>query len=106
MSDTRRPLFIPLRREFYEAFERGAKTDELRRYGPRWNERTCEIGRRVVLSLGYGAAHRLTGCVRQFKKQHGTIFGSTYKGNIERIYGTLELDIACIGIQLDQVSHD
>lgn len=34
-----KPLFIPIKREFFEAFERGDKTHEYRLYGPRWNER-------------------------------------------------------------------
>ena len=47
------PLFIPLRREWFAAFAVGEKTEEWRRYGPRWNHRTCAPGRPVVLSLGY-----------------------------------------------------
>ena len=96
-----RPLFVPLNTEFYEAFADGRKTDELRRYGPRWNERTCSVGRRVVLSKGYGKAHRLNGRIWKFKKQHGSTFGSTYRASIERIYGTLDINIACIGIRLE-----
>ncbi len=76
------------------------KRDELRRYGPRWNERVCRIDRGVVLSRGYGKMHRLTGRIASFKKQHGAIFGSTYRGIIERLYGTLDIDIAVIGIEL------
>lgn len=64
MSTT--PLFIPLKREFFEAFKRGDKDKEYRPLGPRWNARTCTIGRPVVLSLGYGKAHRLTGVITGF----------------------------------------
>lgn len=95
-----KPLFVPLKAEFFEAFAAGTKQDELRRYGPRWNERTCPVGRPVVLSRGYGKAQRLTGCVRAFKRQHGSTFGSTYRASIERLYGTLDVWIACIGIEL------
>jgi hypothetical protein len=63
-----KPLFIPLRREYFEAFENGAKTVEYRLYGPRWNERTCWPMRPVVLSLGYGKKRRLTGLVAGFAK--------------------------------------
>ncbi|WP_415907011.1 hypothetical protein [Oleiharenicola sp. Vm1] len=62
------PLFIPLKRAFFDAFERGAKTTEYRIYGPRWNESTCPVGRPVVLSLGYGKAHRLHGTIRSFTR--------------------------------------
>lgn len=48
-----KPLFIPLKRKFFEAFERGQKTQEFRLWGPRWNERTLIVGRPVILSLGY-----------------------------------------------------
>lgn len=93
-------LFVPLKTEYFEAFAAGTKTDELRRYGPGWNERTCHIGRAVTLSKGYGRRHRLSGRVVRFKKQHGTTFGSTYKASIGRLYGTLDLYIACIGIEV------
>ena len=61
-----KPLFIPLKREFFDAFARGEKHFEYRTYGPRWNERTCAIGRQVTLSLGYGKAHRLAGVITSF----------------------------------------
>lgn len=48
------PVFIPLKTEYYEAFCDGSKTVEYRQYGPRWNERTCQVGRRVTISKGYG----------------------------------------------------
>lgn len=57
------PLFIPLRREFFDMFREGTKVAELRKHGPRWNETTCWVGRDVVLSCGYGKAHRLTGVI-------------------------------------------
>lgn len=62
-----KPLFVPLKREYFEAFRAGAKTEEYRPEGPRWNARTCAVGRPVVLSLGYGKAHRLTGIVTGYR---------------------------------------
>ena len=97
---TEKPLFIPLKTKWYEQFAAGEKRDELRLYGPRWNERTCRVGRAVTLSKGYGKAHRMTGHVRAFKKQHGRTFGSTYKAAIKDTYGTLDVDIAVIGVSL------
>lgn len=61
-----KPLFIPLRRKFFEAFRAGEKQVEYRRYGARWNEKTCTIGRQVTLSLGYGRQHRLAGIIKGF----------------------------------------
>jgi len=96
-----RPLFVPLKSEFYEAFASGIKSEELRRYGPRWNERTCRVGRAVLLSKGYGKSDRMVGVIDRFKKQHGSLFGSTYRASIQRVFGTLDLDIACIGIAVN-----
>lgn len=62
-----KPLFIPLKAKWFEAFERGDKTTEYRAYGPRWNERTCRVGRAVTLSYGYGKARRLSGEVIGFR---------------------------------------
>jgi hypothetical protein len=62
MTDDR-PLFVPLRREWFNAFADGTKTVEWRKYGPRWNERTVRVGRRVILALGYQGTRRLTATV-------------------------------------------
>lgn len=95
-----KPLFIPLKTAYYNQFDAGTKTDELRVYGTRWNERTCKVGRAVTLSKGYGKRHRLSGTVTSFKRQHGSTFGSTYRAAIEACYGTLDVWIACISIEV------
>ena len=87
-----RPLFIVLRREWFEAFRIGSKTDEWRRYGPRWNENTCRIGRPVILSLGY-TAMRLHGVVSAFGVHKAS-------GPAATIYGQGTV-CAVIGIRLD-----
>lgn len=94
-----KPLFIPLKRKYFEAFATGEKTEELRLYGPRWNEKTCVPGRSVTLSLGYGKNQRMYGVIWKFKRQHGTLFGSGYKQAIKDVFGTLDIDIACISIK-------
>ena len=93
-----KPLFVPLKTVYFDAFANGSKTDELRRYGPRWNEETCKPGREVILSKGYGKHARLKGRIRKFKRQHGSLFGSSDKAGIENVYGTLDVEIACISI--------
>lgn len=62
-----KPLFVPLTARWYDAFSSGAKTKEFRRYGPRWNERTCTVGRVVTLSRGYGKKDRLRGTIIGFR---------------------------------------
>ena len=96
-------LFVPLMSCYYEAFERGEKTEELRLYGPRWNESTCRIGRAITLSKGYGKKNRLDGTIWKFKRQHGSTFGSTYKAAIMDRYKTLDVWIAVISVSLPNV---
>lgn len=87
-------LFIPLKREYYEKFESGEKWVELRPYGKRWNEHTCFEGRPVVLSLGYGKKHRLTGVVVSFF----TSAHATFREDWQKIYGNKYDRAACIEI--------
>jgi hypothetical protein len=95
-----KPLFIPLKAEFYERFKSGEKRSELRLYGPRWNERTCTPGRDVILSCGYGKAKRLTGKIALFLKRDARTFGSTYQEDVLKVYGSLDLPIAEIRIDI------
>lgn len=92
------PLFIPLKAEFFAAFERGEKDTEYRLRGPRWNAETCYIGRRVVLSRGYGKEHRLYGRVVGF---HYDTLPSKIPG-WKKCYGAKTGDAACIKIELDK----
>lgn len=93
-----KPLFVPLMTEHYTAFADGSKTVEFRRYGPRWNEKTCPIGRAVTLSKGYGRQHRLPGEVVHFNKQHGSTLRPSDQQDVKVIYGSVDIEIACIGI--------
>jgi len=90
------PLFIPLKREFFEAFERGEKTHEYRVLGPRWNASTCRPGRAVTLSLGYGKARRLNGVVASFDVHNEPL---TIPGWRE-CYGERDVMAADIGITI------
>lgn len=54
MVDNDKPLFVPLMKRWFEAFQRGEKRVEYRVHGPRWNKRVCRDGRAVVLANGYG----------------------------------------------------
>ncbi len=92
-----RPLFIPLKAEYFDAFAKGTKRTEYRRRGPRWNADTCRIGRRVVLSRGYGKRARLSGTITGF---HYDTLPSKLPGWVE-CYGAHGGDAACIGITLD-----
>lgn len=94
MSD--KPLFIPLKGEFYDQFATGQKDTEYRPFGPRWNERTCPPGREVVLSHGYGKAHRLRGTVASFQLSSDIPKTKLWRS----IYGTKHHYAACIQISL------
>lgn len=91
-------MFIPLKTEYYEAFKDGSKREELRLYNGRWNELTCRIGRKVILSKGYGSKNRMEGVIKEFRKQRGDVFGAGYQASIMAVYGTLDIDIACFYI--------
>ena len=65
MATSEKPLFVPLRTEWFKQFESGAKDTEYRAYGPRWNERTCRVGRAATVSHGY-SGKRLARTVTAF----------------------------------------
>jgi hypothetical protein len=99
---TAKPLFIPLKTEFYEAFKRGAKLSELRLYGRHWNEKTCYPGRAVTLSKGYGKRDRIGAVIETFQKRDARTLGSTHQESVLRIYGTLDKPIAEIRLRMCQ----
>lgn len=63
------PLFIPVKTKFYEDFLDGTKDTEYRKAGPRWNKRTCWIGRPAVISKGYGKQNRLYRTVQFYEEK-------------------------------------
>jgi hypothetical protein len=87
-----KPLFIPLRRQWFDAFADGSKTEEWRRYGARWNEGTCALGRAVTLSCGYSGA-RLSGRVSSFRTEPAS-------GGAAELYGAGAV-CAVVGISLE-----
>lgn len=93
-----KPLFVPLKTEYYEAFKDGSKTEELRLYGKRWNEKTCFVGREIILSKGYGKQNRMKGRICKFKKQHASTIGLKYKKEILEVFDGLKFIIARISI--------
>ncbi len=95
----KKPLFIPLKAKFFDAFERGEKDTEYRLRGPRWNAETCRIGRRVVLSRGYGKQRRLTGVIASF---HYDTLPARNIPSWTECYDQRAGDAACIRIALDQ----
>jgi hypothetical protein len=61
-----KPLFLLLKRKYWEQFAAGTKTVEWRPYGARFNERVLRPGRPIVLSCGY-IGPRLYATVTQFE---------------------------------------
>lgn len=92
-----RPLFIPLKAKFFDAFKAGTKTVEYRKRGPAWNEATCLIGRRVVLSRGYGRKDRLKGKIVGFEFKSSALIP-----NWVECYGVDASVGACITIELEK----
>lgn len=89
-----KPLFIPLKRPYYEAFRNRSKTTEYRPLDSRWNEQTCWVGRPVLLSLGQGGDHHLPGVITGF---HRSTRASATKPWIA-CYGPGKRLVACIKI--------
>lgn len=102
-----KPLFVPLKAEYYRDFASGLKTVEYRLYGPRWNERTCRPGRAVTLSLGYGKRERLRGVVAGFDAPPLACLETYVMRDLVALFGGLEWHrkIACISIDLDPFSR-
>jgi hypothetical protein len=94
-----KPLFIPLKRQFFEEFASGIKKTEYRQYGPRWNEKVCKPGRLVTLSLGYGKQNRMRGVIKAFSKSVVPTRSVAWK----ECYGDKSGVAACITIQLDHL---
>lgn len=69
LRTTMKAMFLPLKSQYFDAFKAGTKTVEYRRYCKRWDERTCAIGRAVVLSRGYGKHSRLSGIITAFERR-------------------------------------
>jgi hypothetical protein len=93
-----KPIFIPLNSKPYEQFEAGTKPEEFRRYGARWNEGTCTVGRAVTLSKGFGKKHRLQGTVTHFKMKWGNELAADDQRAVIECFGTIHFLVAVIGI--------
>jgi hypothetical protein len=84
-------LFIPIKAKYFHGFACGMKSEEFRPYGPRWNERTCPIGRPVTLSKGYGKRERL----------HGIIVGTRICEPTEAFLAIYGLGRECFAIAIE-----
>lgn len=57
-----KPLYLFLKKKYYEQFERGEKRFEYR-CGARWKAETHPIGRHVIISCGYSKKKRMQGVI-------------------------------------------
>ena len=99
-------LFVPLVRQHFDDFKSGAKKEEFRSFGPRWNRTTCRIGRKVVLSLGYGKGNRLTGRVTSLRIGSRVTTVINARPEWKAIYGEARREVIAIGITLDPLPCD
>lgn len=95
-----KPIFLPLKREYFEAFKAGTKIEEFRPFGPRWNGETCPVGRPVVLSLGYGKKNRMAGRVAGFRVSDEPTQTPAWSD----CYGDRKGLAACIRIDIDVIN--
>jgi hypothetical protein len=98
-----KPLFIPLKAEYFDDFATGMKTTEYRINGPRWNERTCRIGRAVTLSRGYGKQQRLRGTVTGFIAEPLACLDGYLYRELRALFPSTSdyAKVACINIELE-----
>ena len=94
------PLFIPLKTEYYEKFAGGDKPYEIRKHGPRWNARTCKVGRPVVISKGYGKANRISGVITDFRVTQAWNLGPADREAVKACMGSMEIEVALIFIEV------
>lgn len=73
-----KPLFMPLKAEYFDAFADGTKTIEYRKSGGKWNAKNCTIGRSVTLSSGYGKAKRLSATISSYSEKLPNELGADY----------------------------
>ena len=95
-SNNEKPLWIPLKTEYFLAFEQGHKKEEYRPLGGRWNENTCRVGRRVMLGLGY-SGRRIFGTVTSFSIERDVDSLDGWRD----VYGDNGGPAAAIGIEID-----
>lgn len=93
-------LFVPLNTEYFQQFKAKQKKHELRKYGKRWNERTCVVGRQATLSHGYGKKNRLAARVIDFNVVSAAQLTAAEAGAFFSIYKTLDCEIAKISLRL------
>lgn len=90
-----KPLFCPLKTQYFNQFKNGEKNTEYRAYGKRWNENTCAIGRIITLSHGY-SGERLHGKITDFQIKNI----SNTNEDVMSLYRNKTELIACITIEL------
>lgn len=92
-----KPLFVPLKTEYYEKFESGQKTDELRRGSDkRWSAKHCYPGRPAVLSKGYGKQNRLDAVVTNHAVVSVSMLPAGLRADFEACYGLNEATVNVI----------
>jgi hypothetical protein len=89
------PLFIPLCAGPFDEFKAGTKVEEYRPEGARWNAEVCRIGRRVVLSRGYGKKDRLQGVIVGYRQiwSREVPNWSTYYPNREGRVAAIKIEV-------------
>lgn len=103
LLDDMKPVYIPLKKEYFLAFKDGTKTKERRLRGKRWNFSACPVGRDVVLSNGYGNRDRLRGYIvaTLAADSDSPMFTDADRHSIEKCYGPGIKHIFEIEIELE-----
>ena len=99
MKACEKPLFIPLKTEYFNAFKSGEKSVELRNAkDKRWSANNCSVGRAVTLSRCYGKHERLSGVVAAFAVLHVDELEAPSRAAFKACYGEAANYVSCIHI--------
>jgi hypothetical protein len=93
-----KPIFIPLKLQKFNEFKNGTRKYELR-VGERWGIVNCPIGRKIILSKGYGNHERLNAVVTGHQSVNIDDLSFKERRDILNIYGSVNT-VYEIGIEV------
>lgn len=100
-----KPLFIPLKTKYYEAFCDGTKSIEYRRPKDNFHPKKCLPGRQVTISKGYGKQHRQNGVIKSAILIDAKTLPEDKQTDVLAVYGDIDIKIIAIEIVLDKFNN-
>lgn len=95
-----KPVFLPLKRKYWEQFRDGESSVEYRKLGHRWREKAFPSGRGVILSCGYSGP-RLLARVRSCSVVNSSNIDGGDGLSVVELYGA---NVLVLAIKLEMMS--